>query len=274
VTRSELVQAIATQVGGTQQARWVVEDLTGLGQESTEIDDHLVDQVFALARQVKAGRPLQYALGTWGFRSLTLVVDERALIPRPETEHLVGVAIEAARLLNEDLVVVDLGTGTGAIALSIATECPGAEVHAVDLSYEALSLAQLNASRLNCDIMVHHGSWWSALPESLHGRVNVLIANPPYVTEDEYQDLEIQLSFEPRSALVAPRSTTGVDGFGDLEAIVLGAEPFLAPRAVIVFECAPQQCNALQELASSIGSAEIIVDLASRQRGVMVRREK
>ena len=272
MTGSELVDAIRSKVGGTQQARWVVDDVAGRGQESCEIDPVLVTQVLDLARQVEAGRPLQYALGNWDFRSLNLVVDERALIPRPETEHLVEVALRAARALTEPLVAVDLGTGSGAIALAVAMEVPGATVHAVDQSRDALALAQLNAQRLGADVVFHHGSWWSALPEFLHGRVNLLLANPPYVTETEYGELDIQLSFEPKEALVAGPSTTGVDGLGDLETIIAGALAFLANNAVVVFECAPLQCEALKELSMALGAAEIITDLTGRHRGVLVRR--
>jgi release factor glutamine methyltransferase len=99
-----------------------------------------------------------------------------------------------------------------------------------------------------------------------------LISNPPYVTESEYVDLDIELSFEPKAALVAPPSSTGVDGLGDLEAIINGALPYLANQAVVVFECAPEQAKALRELSMTLGSAEIIMDLAGRERGVLVRR--
>ena len=272
MTWSELVEEIRSQVGGTQQARWVMEALAGKDSASRELNGDLVAKVRALATEVEAGKPLQYALGCWDFRSLTLVVDERALIPRPETEYLVDVALSAARELHGSLVAVDLGTGTGAIALAIATEAPGAEVHAVDQSQDALELARLNASKVGASVTFHHGSWWSAVPASLHGRVNLLISNPPYVTESEYVDLDIELSFEPKAALVAPASSTGVDGLGDLEAIINGASPFLANQALVVFECAPQQAKALKELSMALGSAEIIVDLAGRERGVLVRR--
>jgi release factor glutamine methyltransferase len=272
VKRSALHAAIRELVGGAQQARWVLDAFVDDRRDDAHVPDAVATHVLDLAREVGAGRPLQYALGTWEFRCLTVKVDERALIPRPETEHVVEVALRAATALEPTIVAVDLGTGSGAIALSLATELCGAEVHGVDLHAEALDLARENADRLGAEVTFHEGSWWSALPPSLHGRVSLLIANPPYVTEEEYRDLEVELTHEPRSALVAPPSTTGVDGLGDLEAIVRGAPVFLAPRAVVAFECAPQQCDALAEMSRSLGEVEVIVDLAGRSRGVLVRR--
>jgi len=274
VTGVELIEAIRAHVGGTQQARWVVEDFAGPGCATTEIDPKVVAEVLTLASEVAAGKPLQYALGTWDFRSLTLAVDERALIPRPETEQVVEVALHEAQQLRAPIVAVDLGTGTGAIALAIATEIQGSEVHAVDQSAGALELAAANAQQLGAAVTLHHGSWWNALPETLLGRVNLLVSNPPYVTEEEYQHLDVQLSFEPREALVARVSSAGVDGLRDLEEIINGAEPFLANHAVLVFECAPQQCESLRELASKLGTAQVFSDLAGRHRGVLVRRNQ
>ena len=124
------------------------------------------------------GEPLQYVVGRWGFRHLDLMVDKRVLIPRPETEEVAGLAIDEikARSIERELLVADLGTGSGAIGLSIASECPSTRVLATDVSAEALQVARANLAgigRAASRVSLHEGSWFDALPASVRGSLDV-----------------------------------------------------------------------------------------------------
>ena len=134
------------------------------------------------------GEPLQYVLGRWGFRTLDLLVDRRVLIPRPETEVVAGLAIDALAALDRPGVAVDLGTGSGAIALSLAAErWPHVEVWATDVSPDALAVARANLAGLGrraAVVRLLEGTGSSALPGDLRGRVDVIVSNPPYVPAD------------------------------------------------------------------------------------------
>src|SRR5690606_38267662 len=135
-----------------------------------------------LARRER-GEPLQYVMGRWGFRSLDLLVDDRVLIPRPETEVLAGLALDEVRRLGAP-IAVDLGTGSGAIALSLAAEQPGLEVWGTDASEDALAVARANLAGLGraaTRVRLVAGDWFAALPAELAGRIGVVVSNPPYV---------------------------------------------------------------------------------------------
>ena len=139
----------------------------------------------------RAGEPLQYVLGSWAFRRLDLMVDRRVLIPRPETEEVAGVAVDLARCVTAaPLHCADLGTGSGAIGLSLAAELAthrprlDAEVWLTDVSTDALDVARANLAGLGRGaptVRVAAGSWFDALPDDLRGRLDVVVANPPYV---------------------------------------------------------------------------------------------
>jgi release factor glutamine methyltransferase len=232
----------------------------------------------------EAGEPVQYVLGHWAFRKLDLMVDRRVLIPRPETEVVVEVALAELALLvtagtvtagtgGHHPVVVDLGTGSGAIALSIATERPDVEAWATDLSDGALVVASANLAGLGAQaagrVRVVQGSWWSALPEALRGSVTLAVANPPYIAEDELASLPEAVSlWEPRQALVA-----GPTGLEALELIVAEAPVWLADRSAFVAEIAPHQSAAAKSLARSAGFSDVTVrnDLAGRERILVAR---
>ena len=280
-----LLASIAAQVGSAREARWIV--------------DHAgADGAQALADRRAGGEPLQYVLGRWPFRSLELQVDRRVLIPRPETEQVVEVAIgELARATTDDGrqagpgVAVDLGTGSGAIALSLAVEgMPhrsdqgngGLAVWATDASPTALEVARANLDELAAAapaaasrVRLALGSWYAALPASLVGRVDLVVSNPPYVAESEYGALDpLVRDWEPRSALVAARGTAGVPGTADIEAVVAGAPRWLRPCGVLVVEIAPAQSTAAMDAARRAGfsSVDVSRDLAGRLRVLVARR--
>jgi release factor glutamine methyltransferase len=206
--------------------------------------------------------PVAYILGEWGFRRLTLKVDRRALIPRPETEivverclaHLHG--LEAPR-------VVDVGTGTGAIALAIADEHPGARVTAIDLSPEALALARENAAATGLEVELLEGDLREGLPG---GPYDLVVSNPPYVEPEDLPTLMADVrDYEPHLALV---------GSGATEAVARAAADALAPGGLLVLEVGDGQAAATAELLARLGYADIVVtpDLTGRDRVVEGRR--
>lgn len=224
-----------------------------------------------------AGEPLQYVVGRWGFRRLDLLVDRRVLIPRPETEQVVEVALgelDRRRSAGDRPVVVDLGTGSGAIALSVAAERRGVEVWATDASPDALAVAAANLAGLGgwgaTRVRLVRGSWWSALPPGLAGRIDVAIANPPYVSVGEMDDLDAVITdWEPRQALAA-----GPTGLEDIEAIITAAPAWLDGGGVLVVEIAPHHAGDAQRLSRDAGFADVGVrrDLAGRERALVARR--
>ncbi len=221
------------------------------------------------------GEPLQYVVGFWAFRTLELLVDRRALIPRPETESVVDCAlVEIDRLRTAghgpELTVIDLGTGSGAIALSMAAERDLLDIWATDRSSAALDLARANVAGLGNDatkVRLVEGSWFDALPDGLHGNADVIVSNPPYVAATDEIPPEVR-DWEPSDALIS-----GPTGLEALEHIVSNAPRWLARHGVLVVELAPHQAVAVRERALSIGYADVEVgrDLAGRERLVVAR---
>jgi release factor glutamine methyltransferase len=209
------------------------------------------------------GEPLQYVLGFWGFRRLELAVDRRVLIPRPETEQVVEAALEVLdRTGRSGATVVDLGTGSGAIAISIAGERPGTRVWATDLSNHALQVARSNDPAGRVRFVA--GDWWDALPAALKGHVDLVVSNPPYVAAFEVADLDPKVrDWEPEMALVA-----GERGTEAIEAVVGGARSWLGPGGGLVVELAPHQAAGMAAFAARLGYVGVAVlrDLAGRDR--------
>lgn len=227
-----------------------------------QIDRLLTTAELAAARELVARRarrePLQYVLGEWGFRRLTLTVDGRALIPRPETEILV----ERALALIHDWEaphVLDVGTGTGAVALAIADEHPGARVTAMDVSDDALGLAAENARRTGLTVELVHHDLFLGLPV---GPWELVVSNPPYVALADLPGLEPEVrDWEPHLALAAA---------GAVEALVRGAQPVLSLGGWLVLEIGDGQAAAVAALLEELGYAEVTVtpDFAGRPRVV------
>jgi release factor glutamine methyltransferase len=288
--RAELLAEVVGRVGSSREARWIVEHAVAT-TDGSPTSVHAI--ALALADRRSAGEPLQYVLGTWPFRSLELAVDRRVLIPRPETEQVVEVALgELARIASTrssgegPLVCVDLGTGSGAIALALAAEgSPDGlplEVWATDASPDALEVASTNRDALGATdpvaaarVTFAGGSWFDALPGRLARRVDLVVANPPYVAEDEYADLDPGVrDWEPRSALVARRGRGGVGGMADIETVVAGAAAWLRPSGALVVELAPSQAYAAIDAARRAGFSTVGTgrDLAGRLRMLVAGR--
>jgi release factor glutamine methyltransferase len=212
----------------------------------------------AVRRRAVAREPVAYITGVKGFRHLELAVDPRVLIPRPDTETLVEAALEAA---PRGARVVDVGPGSGAVALALKDERPDLEVTGSDLSDDALAVARANAARLGLDVAFVHGDLLEAV-----GEVDVVVSNPPYV-EDAAQLAPDIVGHEPALALRA-----GPDGLDVLRRLV----PAAAARgaAVLVVEIGAGQAAAVQELARAAGFAgsERRADLAGIERVVTAWR--
>ena len=222
-----------------------------------------------------AGEPLQYALGAWAFRSLDLMVDRRVLIPRPETETVVEVALaELDRLGGRELptTVVDLGTGSGAIALSVATERVRTQVWATDVDEDSLAVARANLTgigRAASRVTMTSGSWFRALPAHLAGTVHLIVSNPPYVPSGASLPAEVA-EWEPVGALYS-----GADGTDDLRTLITGAGTWLVPEGVLVCELSPEQSPAMVELAREhFAEVRVEADLTGRDRALVARRPR
>ena len=273
------------------EARFIVERASGYDAgEWFEIADAVPparaeQNLHEMVRRRVAGEPLQYVLGGWGFRGLDLFVDRRVLIPRPETEWVVEVALEEAaraglrrtrrRLAlvepHTPAAVADLGTGSGAIAIALAAELPDVEVWATDVSEDALAVARANvagcaATRVR---LAEPGAWFDPLPPDLRGRLRLVVSNPPYIAEHELPGLPDEVAeYEPRGALVS-----GPSGTEAIETLLERAPDWLAPGASFVCEIAPHQAGAMIEYARALGYHEVMVrdDLTDRPRVLVAR---
>ncbi|HCV36633.1 MAG: peptide chain release factor N(5)-glutamine methyltransferase [Acidimicrobiales bacterium] len=270
-------------VGGlaSAEARWIVEEVSGLvaGTPANSGLDALVtargmSRVDAMVQRRLSGEPLQYVLGSWSFRTLDLMVDSRVLIPRPETEAVVGHALSEFDRLAEgpsDVCVADLGTGSGAIGLSIAAERTTAKVWCSDVSSEALAVTRANLAGLGRParrVTVVEGSWFEALPTELTGHLDMVVSNPPYVATGQSLPSEVS-DWEPGPAL-----TAGPLGTEALEHIISEAPEWLLRGGALVLELSPEQAVPMSEHASSSGFIDVEVhpDLTGRARALVARR--
>lgn len=217
-----------------------------------------------LARRL-GGEPVAHILGEREFWSLPLAVTPHTLIPRPDTEILVEAALER---IPEDAAckVLDLGTGTGAIALAISKERPRAQVCAVDNSLEAVKVARANAQALHLDVDIRHGHWWQPFADV---RFDVIVSNPPYIPASDPHLAQGDVRFEPEGALFA-----GADGLDAIREIVAGTPPLLVPGGWLLLEHGYDQATPVAELLARAGYTGIGCrrDLAGRDRVSFGRR--
>jgi release factor glutamine methyltransferase len=215
-----------------------------------------LDRCRTLVERRGRREPLAYVLGEWGFRRLTLRCDRRALVPRPETEVLVE---RALALLDgvEHPEVLDVGTGTGAVALSLVLERPGVRVTALDISPGALALARENAEATRLEVTLLDGDFRAGLP---NGPYDLVVSNPPYVRPDEIETLEPEVrEWEPREALVSD------DGPAEVARAAAGA---LKPGGALALEVGDGQAPAVAAALEELGYRDvtITVDLNGRER--------
>ncbi len=185
-----------------------------------------------IARRV-SGEPLQYIEGTAPFASLDIEVDPRVLVPRPETEGLFEIA---SKMVRNPEVIVDLCTGSGALALALKHCFPSASVFATDISEEAVDVAFYNRHKLGLDVYFGVGDLFDPLPAALLGEVDLVVANPPYVAEGDYGSLPLDVQHEPRVALIA-----GPTGLEVIERIGGAVSQWLRPGGVVAIEIGETQ---------------------------------
>ncbi|MGV6807706.1 MAG: peptide chain release factor N(5)-glutamine methyltransferase [bacterium] len=223
----------------------------------TPVDDVLARSFESLIQRRIAGEPIAYITGKREFWSLPLTVTADTLIPRPDTELLVESALAIGQTLENNLdrplEILDLGTGSGAIALALASEKSGWNITAVDNSPGALCVAQANGERLNLtNVNFIESDWFS----NITGAFDLIVCNPPYIAETDPHITEGDVQFEPRSAL-----TSGSQGMDDIAIIVRAAPAFLVARGVLILEHGFQQAAEIQELLRQTD----YIDVSTRQ---------
>ena len=213
-----------------------------------------------------AGVPLQHLTGRQAFRGLDLAVQPGVFVPRPESEVLVQTALEKVGALERP-IVVDVGTGTGAIALSIKQEHPDAAVFATDLSSDAVALARSNADRAGLDVTIIEGDLLSPLPSDLSRRIDVVISNPPYVSTAEFAALPAEVLADPELSLAG-----GAGGIQVIERLARESPAWLRRGGFLVVEIGSEQGMEVSALLSDrFEDVRVLPDLAGRDRVVAGR---
>ncbi len=257
VERLDAQLLVAHLLGQTRS--WVIaHDDAALGEQASALS--------ALLQRRTAGEPLAYLLGEREFHGLTLRVTPDVLVPRPDTETLVDWALELLAALPAPRVI-DLGTGSGAIALAVKKACTQADVHGSDVSDAALAVARANGQALGLAVQWHAGSWWQAVPR---GRFHLALSNPPYVAAGDPHLADLR--HEPALALT-PRGDRG-DGLTDIERILSDAMPRLHPGACLLVEHGADQGAGTQRAFEQAGFSNVLTrpDLAGRPRVTGGRR--
>lgn len=244
MTWRRLLAETRRRLGDAAAARWLCQVASGTDELDDIADEtptrRMVAHLDAMLARYDEGEPLAYVLGRWGFRHLDLAVDRRVLIPRPETEVVADVALARARSLPAPITVVDLGTGSGAIGLSLAHELPadGVTVWLTDASADALDVARANLAgigRRAANVRIAEpGSWFDALPAGT--TVDVAVANPPYVAVGSPLVDAAVTAWEPHSALFA-----GADGLDELRVVIGAAPRHVRPGGWLVLEIGSDQ---------------------------------
>lgn len=215
--------------------------------------------------RVRGGFPTTYLLGTQSFWGRDFIVTPDVLIPRPDTETVIETVLHLVDS-QKPFSILDLGTGSGAIAVTLAKELPSARVTATDISDRALAVAKENARRLGATISFSLGNWFESLPG--HHQYNIIVSNPPYIRPD---DTHLKtLRFEPRGAL-----TDGVDGLMCIRTLIAGAAPYLVSGGVLLLEHGYDQACTVRALFNQDGwyePAETVKDLAGNDRVTYARK--
>ena len=262
--RAEAEGLMGAAVGASSRHALYLEDRELSRREQALLEGMIVRRL--------AGEPLQYITGEAAFRMLTIHVDRRAFIPRPETEGLVEVALQLMGS-QERATVLDAGTGSGAIALSLAMERPSWAVLAADASAAALDLARENAERYDLaridwmEADVTNFTFWRLLPP-----LDLVISNPPYVAENEWDDLPAEVrEYEPPRSLLA-----GADGLDVIRPLLEGASFRTKPGGLIVMEIGETQGEVVSEIARRCGFVDVRVapDLSARPRYLIAEQRR
>ncbi|WP_251371283.1 peptide chain release factor N(5)-glutamine methyltransferase [Polynucleobacter sp. TSB-Sco08W16] len=243
-----------------------------LSRDDMELHAQALEEWKTLESRRLQGEPIAYLIGKRGFHNIELQVAPGVLIPRPETELLVEIGLREIKQIEKEVItpkVLDLGTGSGAIALAIANEAPSSIVTATDQSAEALVIAKANAKQLNLESCVQflQGSWYEALHEK--ALFDVILSNPPYIASQDPHLTQGDLRFEPISAL-----TDHASGLTCLKVIIQGAVNHLKPMGLIAVEHGFDQSEAVVCLMKAGGFSDVQAhqDLAGHNRVVSARK--
>ena len=277
-------QAIASDIP-TSELDWLLQELAGLDKLAIRLESFkdlpkielklpLSELAQLWERRLQERVPVQYLTGVAHWRNFSLKVTPAVLIPRPETELLIDLAVEAVKSygVNPKSHWVDLGTGSGAIAIGLASELTNTTIHAVDCSSAALAVAQINADNLGFGSRVnfYQGLWWEPL-EFLKGRVSGMVSNPPYIPSSTVLTLQPEvLKHEPHLALDG-----GFDGLDCIRHLVETAPDYLESGGVWLVEMMAGQATAVADLLRSHGSydrVQIFADLAGIDRFALAYR--
>ena len=262
------------------EAKWMIEEVSGVTNLHDYQEQAKPIQLKRLSKLIArrlTGEPLQYVLGRWQFRELDLFVDDRVLIPRPETEILVGYALEECKSkknqLDEtrSLNVADLGCGSGAIGLSIAREIQEVSVWCTDVSEGAIEVTRANLAGLGMvgqKVSISQGSWFEALPQEMLEKFDVIISNPPYISDSEELPPEVS-EWEPSSSL-----RSGPLGTEDLSFLLNNSIEWLSAEGQLILELAPMQADQMVEEAKNLNFREVQLrnDLTGRDRVLMAKK--
>ncbi len=278
--------AIAAKIS-PEEVDWLLMEVSGLDRLSLRLNCSGSSPQIALnlsleelsvlwQRRLREKIPLQYLVGVTPWRNLSLKVSPSVLIPRPETEEIIDIAVKyAQKSLNNHLksgIWVDLGTGSGAIALGLAQVFPQASIYGVDMSAEALKIAQENVDHLGYgqNIQLYQGNWWYPLP-FLQGQVAGMVSNPPYIPTSLIPTLQKEVAdFEPQLALDG-----GEDGLMAIRHLVKTAPLYLVSGGLWLIEMMSGQGNAVKELLENQGDyegIEILADISGSQRFALAYR--
>ncbi|WP_310427522.1 peptide chain release factor N(5)-glutamine methyltransferase [Chamaesiphon sp. VAR_48_metabat_135_sub] len=277
----------ATKIGADsdvshREVDWLLQSVANLDRLTLRlqsIDDRSsieismsLEQLSALwLDRVEQRKPVQYLVGKTFWRDFELVVSPDVLIPRPETESIIDIALTVSNRIQQQGIWVDLGTGSGAMAIGLAKMLPDAEIHAVDFSTAVLKIARINAARLDLLDRIHfsQGSWWSSLGH-LKGKVAGMLSNPPYIPSQEVLRLQPEVvKHEPHLALDG-----GMDGLDAIRLLVDTAPEYLQPGGIWLIEMMAGQGTTVVELLNRQGSytdITIIDDLAGLDRFVLAK---
>jgi len=240
-------------------------DRASLALEPPSASDQ--QQIAGLIDRRSKGEPLQYLEGSVQFGPIDLLIDHRALIPRPETERVWEEAVTSLGVAGPGTVIVDLGTGSGALALALKHAFPDAQVFGIDISEDALALAKENAIQTGLDVTFLHGDLFEPLPKRLMGRVDLVVANPPYVAASELDDLPAEVrDHEPHTALVS-----GPIGTEILERIADEGFWWVGIGGWVITEIGDTQGESVHAAFFAF-DREVRPDLAGRDRVLVARR--
>ena len=300
VTRGALVAELAAVLGAPHEARFIVDEARagalGTGRSPVQatapsgaLDDDVVAAARAMATRRAAGEPLQYIFGHWPFRSIDLLVDPRVLIPRPETEQVVEVALREARRLHgaarngrtrrrrwrdgngRHRTVAGGRARAGRGARSLGHRRQRGRVGG--RRGEPRARLQATFAGVMPPVELVAGSWLEPLPARLRGAITLVVSNPPYVSAAEWPDLEAEVRTEPRAALVAGPASDSTPGLADVEAVLAQSSDWLGTPGAVVVELAPHQAASARALAVRLGyaDAQVLPDLAGRPWALLAR---